>query len=255
MTTPPNDVAVNRALWQVVNEQFTDGNAETAWKADEITWGLFKAAERELGVLGEIADRDVLEVGCGTAYFSAWLARRGARPVAVDLTAAQLVSARRCQQRLKLAFPLIEANGERLPLRDGIFDLVVSEYGASLWCDPARWIAEAARVLRPGGRLVFLTNSVIAALCVPDDEGPAEQHLQRPQRDVFRVQWADGGIEYHPGHGELIGILTANGFVVDALHELYAPADAKPAQYYDIASPDWAARWPIEDLWVAHRRE
>ena len=49
-------------------------------------WGLFHMPERELGVLGDVADLDVIELGCGTAYVSAWLARMGARPVGVDLT-------------------------------------------------------------------------------------------------------------------------------------------------------------------------
>ena len=148
-----------------------------------------------------MADLDVVELGCGTAYFSAWLARRGARPVGVDLTAAQLDTARRCQQQLGVDFPLVEADGAVVPLRDARFDLVLSEYGASVWCDPERWIAEAARLLRPGGRVVFLTNSVLATLCVPEDEGEAGERLLRPQRGLNRVQWPGGGIEFHPGHG------------------------------------------------------
>lgn len=252
VTSPANDVAVNRALWKVVNEQFTDRNAERAWGEREITWGLFKIAERELGVLGDLDGRDVIELGCGSAYFSARLARQGARPVAVDLTREQLETARRCQHQFGIVFPLIEANGERVPFRDRTFDLVVSEYGASLWCEPARWIAEAARLLRPGGRLVFLTNSVLTTLCVPEDEGPAVPQLMRPQRGMNRVCWTGGGVEYHPGHGDWIAVLTENGFVIDALHELYAPPGASEHEYYDIASPDWATQWPVEDVWVAH---
>jgi SAM-dependent methyltransferase len=254
LTELPDDLAVNRALWKVVNEDFTDRNAESAWAEPEITWGLFKVAERELGVLGDVEGRDVVELGCGTAYFSAWLARRGAHPVGVDLTRAQLRTAQRCQDSFGIDFPLIEANAEHAPIRDGTFDLVVSEYGASVWCDPARWLAEAARLLRPGGRLVFLTNSILATLCVPEDEGLAAHELLRPQRHMRRVHWSGGGVEYHPSHGDWIEILTTNGFVIDALHELYAPAGAQPAEYYDIASPDWATQWPAEDLWSAHLR-
>ena len=218
----------------------------------DITFGLFAVPERELHVLGNVTDLDVIELGCGTAYFSAWLARRGARPVAVDLTAAQLETARRCQRHFDLAFPLIEANAEDVPLADGRFDLVVSEYGASVWCDPALWLPEAARLLRPGGRLVFLTNSVIATLCVPGRGGPdAGAPAPAPTR-ANRVRWSGGGIEFHPGHGDWIRILRTNGFVVDALHELYEPAGANDAEYYDISSAQWAAEWPIEDLWVAH---
>ena len=142
------------------------------------------------------------------------LARARAAPgvVAIDATRAQLESARRCQQEHGLAFPLIEADGACVPLRAASFDLVVSEYGASVWCDPERWIAEAARLLRPGGRLVFLTNSVLATLCVPEEEGPAQEQLLRPQRGLNRVRWPGGGVEFHPGHGEWIRILRGERF-------------------------------------------
>jgi SAM-dependent methyltransferase len=244
-------VAHNRDLWTAVNAAFTDADARRAWSSDEITWGLFKIPERELGVLGELTGRDVVELGCGSAYLSGWLARRGARPVGVDLTPAQLETARRCQEEFGLPFPLVEADAEDVPLPDASFDLVVSEYGASVWCDPDRWIAEAARLLRPGGRLVFLTNSVLLTLCVPELQGYADERLQRPQPDVRRVRWPEGGTEFHPGHGDWIRILRTHGFTVDALHELYAPDTAETHAYYEIVTADWAHSWPVEDLWVA----
>jgi SAM-dependent methyltransferase len=246
------DVVRNRAVWTIVNAEFTDEDADRAWAAAELTWGLFRVPERDLGVLGSVAGLDVIELGCGTAYLSGLLARQGARPVGVDLTPAQLATATRCQERFGLVFPLIEANAENVPLQDGSFDLVVSEYGASVWCAPERWVAEAARLLRPGGRLVFLTNSVLATLCVPDEEGVARTQLVRPQRGLHRVEWPGGGVEFHPSHGEWIRVLGANGFVVQALHELYAPGDAQTHEYYGIASAQWASQWPVEDLWVAH---
>ena len=213
--------------------------------------GSSTSPNRKLGVLGDVAGLDVVELGCGTAYFSAWLARRGARPVGVDLTPAQLESARRCQQRYGPVFPLVQANAENVPLADNSFDLAISEYGASLWCDSSLWIAEAARLLRPGGRLIFLTNSVLVTLCVPEQDGYASEQLQRPQRGKHRVEWPGGGVEFHPAHGDWIRILKDNGFAIEALHELYAPADARNADFYEIAEPDWARQWPVEDLWVA----
>jgi SAM-dependent methyltransferase len=253
MPADQSEIERNRELWTLVNAQFTDADAERRWAgAAGITWGLFEHREEVLGVLGEVDGRDVVELGCGTAYLSAGLVRAGARPVAVDLSRAQLATARRCQDRHGLTFPLVEARGEQVPLRSRSFDLVVSEYGAGPWCDPDRWLPEAARLLRPGGRLVFLTNSVLAGLCVPEDEGPAGDRLLRPQRDLNPIAWPGGGVEHHPGHGEWIRALGSAGFVVDALHELYAPVDVADHEYYEIVDAAWASRWPAEDLWVAH---
>ena len=144
MTDTRDELVVNRALWTTVNAQFTDADAGRAWAAEDFGWGLFAIPERELGVLGDVSGLDVVELGCGTAYVSAWLARRGARLVGVDLTHAQLKTAQRCQERFGVTFPLVEADAANVPLRDNSFDLAVSEYGASLWCDPERWISEAA---------------------------------------------------------------------------------------------------------------
>ena len=146
---------INRDLWTHINQQHTDADARRAWQQKGVRWGLFAIDDDELGVLGNVYGLDVAELGCGTAFFSAALARAGARPVGVDVTHAQLLTAQRCQEEFKLRFPLVEADAERVPLASESFDLVVSEYGASLWCDPERWIAEAARLLRDGGRLVF----------------------------------------------------------------------------------------------------
>ncbi|HEY5978280.1 MAG TPA: class I SAM-dependent methyltransferase [Microlunatus sp.] len=253
MITSADELAVNKALWTLVNEQYTDASAREAWAQQEFSWGLFATPEDEVRVLGDVRDLDVVELGCGTAYISAWLARRGARPVGVDLTPAQLDTARRCQREFELPFALVEASAESVPLPDGSFDLVVSEYGASVWCDPDRWIPEAARLLRPTGRLVFLTNSVQVTLCVPEQGGHAQEQLLRPQRGMSRVTWPGGGTEFHPSHGDWIRALRRSGFVVDALHELYARDEARTPDYYDIATAEWARQWPVEDLWVAHR--
>ncbi|QBR93118.1 class I SAM-dependent methyltransferase [Nocardioides euryhalodurans] len=249
-----SDKALNRALWAVVNERFTDAAAADMWSRPETVWGLFSVPERELGVLGEVRGLDVAELACGTAYFSAWLARAGARTVAVDLSHEQLTTARRMQAQVGPAFPLVQGDGERVPLRSGAYDLVVSEHGAAAWCDPERWLPEAARLLRPGGRLVFLTNSLLSALCVPLEEGVAGERLLRGQREAYRVRWPGGGAEFHPSHGDWVRLLRGSGFVVAALREVYAPAQAHDHTFYEIVSKDWATRWPAEEVWVAVRR-
>jgi Methyltransferase domain len=104
------EVAANRELWTRVNAEYTEEHAFRAWGAQEIAWGIFNVPETQVGALGDVSGLDVAELGCGTAYLSAWLARRGARPVGVDLTAAQLDTARRCQDRFGISFPLVEAD-------------------------------------------------------------------------------------------------------------------------------------------------
>jgi SAM-dependent methyltransferase len=249
-----SDAARNREVWTRSNAQYTDRAAPGAWAREEIAWGQFNVPEAEVGALGDVSGKDVVELGCGTAYFSAWLARRGARPVGVDITPAQLETARRMQREVGLEFPLVEASAEDVPLPDSSFDLVLSEYGASIWVDPALWIPEAARLLRPGGELVFLRNSTLSILCSPD-EGPVEERLLRPQFGMYRFEWSDtDGVEYQLPHGEWIRLLRASGFEIEALFELQAPPDAHTHEFYDYVSADWAQRWPAEEIWKARKR-
>jgi SAM-dependent methyltransferase len=249
----PDYVQQNVATWTRANTEYTDEAAAAAWAEDDITWGVFRAPESELNVLGDVSKLDVVELGCGTAYFSAWLARRGARVVGVDPTPAQLDTARRLQRETGIEFSLIEAIGEDVPLPDSSFDLVLSEYGASLWADPYLWIPEAARLLRPGGRLIFLSNSTVSVLSMTM-EGQGEQ-LVRPQFEMHKHEWADTGeVEFHLGHGDWIDLLRANGFEIERLVELFASPAAETHSYYKYVTSEWARKWPAEELWVARKR-
>jgi GrpB-like predicted nucleotidyltransferase (UPF0157 family)/protein-L-isoaspartate O-methyltransferase len=247
----PEHARINRAGWTAEAAQYV-ASAERDWADDEINWGIWHVPESEVGALPDVKEKDVVELGCGTAYVSAWLARRGARPTGVDITEAQLATARRMQIRHGLEFPLIHASAEAVPLPDACADVVVSEYGASLWCEPEAWISEAARLLRPGGRLVFLTNSLLVALTQPTT-GVCSDRLVRPQRGLYALTWPDDeGVEFHLSHGEWIALLLRHGLTVTALHELYAPDDAEPTRY-DWVTPDWAQRWPVEEIWTARK--
>lgn len=245
------DAVANRARWSTVNAEYSDDHAFRAWAADEITWGIFDVPESHLNVLGEVRGLDVVELGCGTAYFSAWLARRGARPVGVDVTPAQLETGRRCQEHFGIRFPLVLADAADSGLPSSSFDLVLSECGASMWCDPARWVPEAARLLRPGGRMVFHTMSPLVMMCLVG-QGPAGEQLVHPQREIARIPSPAGGIEFHPSHSEWIRVLREAALEIDALHELYAPPESQDHPYYQLAAASWARQWPVEDIWIAH---
>lgn len=243
----------NRAKWDVAAAEY-EGPGRRAWALNEPWWGIWHVVESELHVLPNVSDLDVIELGCGTAYVSSWLARRGARVVGIDNSAKQLANARRFQREFKLAFPLIHADAEAVPLADGSFDLAISEYGACLWCDPYRWIPEAARLLRPGGRLIFLTNSPLLMLCSPDLEadGPAREQLLRPYFGMHRFEWPDDpGVEFHLGHGDWIRLFRENGFEVEDLIEVRPPEGATTR--YPFVTLEWSRRWPCEEIWKARK--
>jgi SAM-dependent methyltransferase len=244
----------NVEAWTRANADYTDARAEEAWAKDEVDWGVWHVPESELHALPDVTGKDVVELGCGTGYVGAWLKKLGAaRVVGVDPTPAQLETARRCNERFGRGLEFVEAFAEDVPLPDAAFDLAVSEYGASIWADPGRWIPEAARLLRPGGDLVFLRNSTLAILCSPDEDLPTTETLQRPQFGMYRFQWPGEGVEYHLPHGEWIRLLRANGFEILDLIEIQAPADAETHERYDYVTAEWARKWPAEEIWVARK--
>jgi len=124
---------------------------EEGWAHDTPTWGIWGVPELEVRMLPEdLAGKDAIELGCGTAYVSAWLARRGARVVGIDNSEAQLATARRLQREHGLDFPLLHGNAEAVPRPDASFDFAISEYGACLWADPEHR-TDLATLLRERG--------------------------------------------------------------------------------------------------------
>src|SRR5262249_43547976 len=226
---PLDHVRRNREVWDRWAADYVEpGRAH--WADAEPRWGIWGVPESTLGLLPAVAGLDTIELGCGTGYVSAWLARRGARAVGLDLSAAQLATARRFQREFGLGLPPLRASAAAVPLAAARFDLVVSESGACLWADPYRWVPEAARLLRPGGRLVFLTNAFLVALCLPDAESPVVgDRLLRPAFGMHRLSWTGSPeVEFHLPHGEWIRLLRANGLEVEELVELRPPAARPP---------------------------
>ncbi|MFC4120739.1 class I SAM-dependent methyltransferase [Nonomuraea zeae] len=245
---PADHVELNRRYWDEQAAGFHGPLARDAWSQSAPRWGLWATPESQVSVLpADVAGMEAIELGCGTAYVSSWLARAGARPLGVDISREQLATARAMQAEFGLGFPLVLGDAERVPCAGDRFDLAISEYGASLWCDPYRWIPEAARLLRTGGLLVFLRRSPLFALCVPAD-GEAGAALLRPQFGLRQL--ADGmSAEFTLGHGEMLALLRSCGFTVEELIEIQAP---KPAHRdYSEVSADWAHRWPSEEIWKA----
>jgi ubiquinone/menaquinone biosynthesis C-methylase UbiE len=255
-TSPPAEadeyIERNRTAWtRWARESVLAGR--TAWGGAELCWGLWDTPESELKLLEEVEPgADVIELGCGTAEISAWIARRGLRPAAVDFSRAQLDLAERLQREFGVTFPLIYANAEHVPYDFESFDVAVSEYGASLWCDPRRWLPEANRLLRPGGLLIFVTNGALLITCTSADGARAGDRLVRSYFGSYRVEFSeDDTVEFHPTHSQWVQLLRATGFALENLIEVRPPHGAKPR--LDFASVEWARQWPSEEIWVARK--
>jgi ubiquinone/menaquinone biosynthesis C-methylase UbiE len=256
--TLPEHVAGNREAWDAMAEQYAI-SGERNWADDEPTWGIFSVPEAQVHLLpDDLAGKDVIELGCGTAYVSAWLAKRGANPVGIDNSPKQLETAKRLQEKHGIHFPLLLGNAETVPYPDASFDYAISEYGAAIWCDPYKWIPEAARLLRPGGELMFFGNSTLLMLCTPDEpEGvvedtPATTCLERPLFGMHRFHWNDNSTEFHISPGEMIRLLRDSGFEVLDLVEIRPPDGSTTT--YPYVTLEWAQKWPAEQAWKARKR-
>lgn len=248
----PEHVRANREAWAAYAPSYIEPGRR-AWSRamGGESWGIFKIPEADLHLLpDDLAGRDAIELGCGTGYVSAWLARRGARPVGIDNSPEQLATARALQAEFGIQFPLLLGNAEAVPYPDASFDFAITEYGASLWADPYRWVPEAARLLRPGGGLVFVTNGPLLQLTVPDLEadGPAGTTLLRPYFGMYRTTWPDDtSVEFHLPHGEWIRLLRENGFEVERLVEMRPPDGASADTRWTYVTLEWARKWPAEE--------
>ena len=251
-------LAANRTTWDAAGQEWVE-RGRHAWAATEPVWGLWGNPESDIDLLSDVGGLDAVELGCGTGYVSAWLMRRGARPVGVDASSTQLATTRMLQSEFDLRFPLVLADAERLPFSDESFDFAISEFGASIWCDPYRWIPEAARILRPGGRLFFVTGTSLMMLCFPpdDESAPADNALHRDHFGMHRFEWhtEDGAVRnivFQLGHGDMIKLLRSSGFTIDDLIEMRAPDGSSSAVDVGVTL-GWARRWPSVEAWKARK--
>lgn len=252
----PEHVQRNRSVWDGFASDY-EAPGRANWGVNDPTWGIFSVPESNLLLLPEdMTGMDAVELGCGTAYVSAWMARRGARPVCIDNSPKQLETARALQQEFGLEFPLHLGNAEATPFADASFDFAISEYGAAIWCDPYTWIPEAARILKPGGRLVFLGNGFLLMLCTApgsDSETPVSTRLERPLFEMHRFDWEDdGSTEFHLPHGKMVALLRDSGFEIEELIEVEIPEGSTTT--YPFVSLEWARKWPCEEVWKVRKR-
>ena len=242
--------ARNRALWDRWSARYQQTHgAEIAAAPD--AWGAWRVPEAELRVLPDVRGADVLELGCGGGQWSLWLASRGARVTGLDLSAAQLGHAAAVARDRDLRLDLVLASAEQLPFAATSFDLLLSDHGAMSWADPDRSVPEAARVLRPGGLLVFCASSPIFQACWDDDANTADDRLRHDYFGMHAQPESGGARSFTLPYGEWVRRFRAHRLAVEALVEPQPPGDAV-SSFFGPADR-WARRWPAETIWKVRR--
>ena len=216
-------VRASRTWWDGYAADYQVEHGDFLGDADFV-WGPERLRESEAHLLGEVAGRDVLEVGCGAAQCSRWLRRAGARPIAFDLSQGQLREGRRISDATGIRVPLVQADAGRLPFRDGSFDIACSAYGAVPFvADSATVMTEIFRVLRPGGRWVFSTTHPFR-WCFRDDPGPEGLVVESSYFDRRAYVEQDGRgratyVEHHRTIGDRVREIVSAGLVLEDIVE------------------------------------
>lgn len=232
----------NRAFWNASSASYQREHGRVL-TAQAMAWGVWRIPESTLHVLDPIEGRDVLELGCGAAQWTAALRRAGARATGFDLSDHQLGHARAQAP----GAPLVQGNAERLPFRNDAFDIVFCDHGATTFAVPEATVAEAARVLRPSGLFAFCMSTPLRDICFDPAAGGVTRSLAT---DYFGLTSLDDGqsVEYQLPYGDWIRLFRRHHLVVEDLIELHPPADAATT-FADYVPLEWARRWPAEHIW------
>ena len=246
----------NRDFWNAYASDWV-ARGEAAWRSKTAYWGIWETPEAELGLLPEALNGAVaVELGCGTGYVSRWLELRGAEVVAIDVSQAQLATAQRLAQSFSSSIQFVRGNAETVMLPDQFADLVISEYGAALWCDPYRWLPKAARILKRGGQLVMYTNHPLSVVCLTADGEQVSERLSRSYFELHKQDWTQlandpGGVEFNLSLSNWLALFKANDLRLESLHEIRAPDQKVHAQF---GVPwGWARDYPSELAFVLNR--
>jgi SAM-dependent methyltransferase len=213
----------NRRWWDADADAYHVEHGAFLGDADFV-WCPENLHEQDARLLGDVRGKRVLEVGCGSAPCSRWLAGQGALPIAFDLSAGMLRHARDAAGRTGVTVPLVQADACEMPFADASFDVAFSAFGAIPFiADSARTMREIARVLRPGGRFVFSATHPMRWMFV-DDPGPAgltvvQSYFDRSPYVEVDAEGRPAYVEHHRTLGDRIRELLAAGLVLDDLIE------------------------------------
>jgi SAM-dependent methyltransferase len=239
-----------RAHWDNWSDRY-QASTGVQLLAAPAAWGAWRIPEAELRLLPDLAGKAILELGCGAAQWSLWLAQQGARVAGIDLSGRQLAHARGNIASANVQVSLIHGNAEALPFGDAVFDVVLSDHGAMSWGHPDRTVPEVARVLRPDGVLVFCVTSTLFDICWDDRFDRPGDRLRRDFVECRAEGDEDDGVSYTLSHGEWVRRFRAHRLAVDALLEP-RPRPGLVSNFWPQATA-WAQRWPAEAIWKVRR--
>jgi ubiquinone/menaquinone biosynthesis C-methylase UbiE len=242
---------LNRGMWNHHSRAYDRTHGATLARHGGRAWGFWRLPERTLGLLGPVRGRRILEIGCGAARWSAGLRRAGAHPVGLDLSEQQLAAAVRVTGRRGASVPLVHGSATSLPFRSGSFDAAFSDWGALTFADPHAAIPEAARVLRPGGRLVFATSSPWRSVTQSRRSFRMGRTLRFPYFGLRRIRYPDE-VNYQLPYGVWIDLFRRSGLSVERLLE-WRPAPRERTTYLTASESRFARDWPLESIWVLVR--
>jgi SAM-dependent methyltransferase len=246
MRAMPSHIRKNRRHWNEDSESYQARHGATL-RRKAMAWGVWRIPEAKLKVLGDVRGKDTLELGCGAAQWSLALARRGARPVGLDLSERQLDHASRNVRRTKVSFPLVQASAEDLPFAPDSFDVVFCDHGAITFTEPGRTVPEVARVLRPGGLFAFSQDTPIHFVTW---DPRRQRYGDTLKGDYFDMRSDPDEVSavFQLPYGEWVRVFRRAGFLIEDLIELRPPAGARTT-YEDYEDVDLARRWPVEQIW------
>ncbi len=242
----------NRAFWDADADAYQAAHAADLRAPRACAWGAWRIPESEVAVLGDVAGLDVLEYGCGAAQWSVALAGAGARVVGLDQSRAQLRHAGGQQRAARVRFPLVAASAAATPFRAARFDLVFCDHGAMSFCDPTVTVPEVARILRPGGRLVFCKATALLYLAYDWVAGRQDRRLHADYFDMRVFDSGEGTVDFQIPYGDWVRTFRRHGLSIEDLVELRPPAGARTT-YTEFAPLAWARRWPAEEIWSVRR--